>query len=183
MEILLIHLTDIHFTLKTDYTKKIALFVRAILSEVGKTQKLFFIISGDIANMGKHEEYEVAQKFLSVSKTLLTGERPNLEINYIIVPGNHDCNFEHDNQLRINAIKNINYQTLGEDSSVTDLCLNTQKDFWNFYSKYQPIPKDQLYYTLKYKYDTVTLNFHCINTAWMSQINEEVGSIFFPVKK
>lgn len=183
MEILFVHLTDIHFSLKTDFTKKAEPFVRAILSEMGKSQKLFFIISGDIANTGKLEEYEVANKFFSVTKTLLKGERPDLEINHIIVPGNHDCNFNYDNQLRVNALKNINYQTLGDDTSVTDLCLKTQNDFWKFYSNYQVIPPDCLYYTVKYQYEGISLNFHCFNTAWMSQINEEVGGIFFPVKK
>lgn len=183
MEITLIHLTDIHFTVKTDLTNKTAMLARAVLCEVKKSDAIYFIISGDIAFSGKENEYKKAKSFLSVLKTLIHGEMPNLKIHYVIVPGNHDCNYVHNTQLRINALKNITYQTLGEDSSVTDLCLTTQDDFWSFYSNFNPIPLDKLYFIIKHEFANINLIFHCVNTSWMSQQNEEVGSIFFPVKK
>jgi hypothetical protein len=183
MEITIVHLTDLHFTQKTDLVKKQEPIVRAILSELNGCDVLYFVISGDIANMGKASEYENASKYLSVIKTLLIGAKPNLKINYIIVPGNHDCNFDYNNQLRSNAVKSINYQTLGEDNSVVNLCLTTQKDFWEFYSNYNPVPTDKLYYIVETSHFDFKINFHCLNTSWMSQVNEEVGGIFFPVKR
>jgi hypothetical protein len=181
MDITIAHLTDIHFTEKTDLTKKIEPLARAIISELGRDTHLFFVISGDIAFSGRKVEYDNASKFFSILKTLINAEKPSIKINLIIVPGNHDCNFDYNSQVRINTIANINYQTFGTDMSVRDIALVTQKDFWEFYSKYNEVPIDKLYYKLSFKLTKIIVNFHCLNTAWMSKLDEEVGSIFFPV--
>ena len=182
MEITILHLTDIHFTVKTDFNKRTEPIARAIISELGKSRILFLVISGDVASSGKKEEYENASKFLSVLKTLLTSSKPGLVLHFIIVPGNHDCNFLYSNQVRSNILSNINYQTYGTDNSVRDIGLETQKDFWEFYKLYNKQPEDKLYYVINYTIDEFIISFHCINTAWMSKINEDVGSLFFPVK-
>lgn len=179
----ILHLTDIHFTEKTTLDNKIERLSRAVINQASEIEKLYIIISGDIAFSGKKEEYNLAKKQLGVIKTLIKGELNKIEIRYIIVPGNHDCNFsKNDSQLRKNSITNINYQTLGNDNSVIELCLSVQSDFWSYYSYYNELPKNKLYYTIKDKIGSKEICFHCLNTAWMSQKNEEVGALFYPVK-
>ncbi len=183
MKIGILHLTDIHFTEKTDLQERIHPFCQALIKEYRGLERLYFIISGDVANMGKKEEYDKAHKFLSVVKQLLCGECKTLQIRYIFVPGNHDCNFQHDSQLRRNVINTISYQSLGTDNSVSDVCLGVQKNFWEFYGLYNPLPEDKLMYQVKDVVGSRSIAFHCINTAWMSQIEEKVGGLFFPVAR
>jgi Calcineurin-like phosphoesterase len=184
MKIGILHLTDIHFTEKTRLDSKMNSFCRALINDLSDIKKVYVIISGDIAFSGKKEEYEQAKKFLSVSKTLITSELKNLEFKYIVVPGNHDCNIaKYDNQLRKNILMNINYQTIGTDNSVIDLCLNVQTDFWDFYKNYNKTPDNKLFYTIEDIVEDRKICFHCMNTAWMSQKDEVVGGLFFPVKK
>src|SRR4051812_3645751 len=103
MKIIFIHLTDIHFSIKTDLNSKLHFFCQACIKDIRGVSKVYFIVSGDIANSGKKEEYDKAKAFLSTVKQLIYGEIPGIEIKFIFVPGNHDCNFEkHDNQLRRN---------------------------------------------------------------------------------
>lgn len=180
MKIALIHLTDIHFTVKSKYEEKIHPFCQAILSVTKGIKQIFFVISGDIANSGKPEEFEVAKKFLSIVRTFL--KEDGQEINYIIVPGNHDCNFDLDTQLRVNAIKNMNYTTLGIDESVINECLKVQDSFWDFYSFYNQVPENKLFYVINHFVGDTKISFYCMNTSWLSEIHEKPGSIFFPVK-
>ena len=183
MKIAIIHITDIHFTIKSNYQTKIHTICQAIISATKGIQNVYFIISGDIAFSGKSEEYEVAKKFLSLIKTLMLQENKGMKIKYIIVPGNHDCNIiDFDTQLRKNAISNMNYQTMGNDRSVIEECLKVQAPFWEFYSYYNSIPEDKLFYTITDEIQNKKISFYCINTAWMSEIDEKVGSVFFPVQ-
>lgn len=184
MKIGIVHLTDIHFTEKTNLDDKMNSLCRAIINDMKGLEKLYCVISGDVAYSGSASEYKEATKFLSVLKTLVSAECINIVFKYIIVPGNHDCNFEkYDNQLRRNALKSINYQSIGEDNSVLDLCLSVQKDFWDFYVQYNPMPDSKMFYRVEDIIENRKVVFHCINSAWVSQENESVGGIFFPTKR
>lgn len=183
MQIALLHLTDIHFTVKTQLGPKLKSLEQTLSNDLYGIQNLYVIISGDIANSGNENEYKLAKTFLGSVKLLITMKYPDMIIKYILVPGNHDCNLEkHDNFLRKNIVQNLNYSTFGSDNSVLNLLLNVQEDFWNFYKNYNPLPDDKLIYQIKDIIDGKTICFHCINTAYMSQRNEVVGGMFFPVK-
>ena len=183
MKIGILHLTDIHFSEKTDLSKKINSFARAIINDFVGTNRIYIVLSGDVAYSGKTIEYEIAWRFLSVVKQLVTAELKECDIKHIIVPGNHDCNFVQETHLRKNTVKGINYESIGDDSSVIDQCLTIQKEFWTFYNKYNETPKDKLYYRIMDTIGGKCIVFHCINTAWVSQLNEVPGSLFFPCKK
>ena len=180
MEIGILHLTDIHFTKQSDLDSKITSLCKVFSNDFAEISKSYLVISGDIANNGKKEEYEKAQKFINKIQTYVS---KNLEIKIILVPGNHDCNFDLDSQVRKNSIQQIDYNMLGDDNSVLETCLSVQKDFWCFYSNFNQIPEDKLSYQVIDDFDNKTICFHCHNTAWMSQKNENPGTLFFPVKR
>lgn len=184
MEIAILHLTDIHFTEKTELGIKLDSFAKVLINDLYGISHLYIVISGDVTNSGTSAEYQKAKSFLVSIKVLVTSKYPELKFKYILVPGNHDCNLEkYDNFLRKSLVQNLNYQTFGSDNSVVDLLLNVQTDFWDFYTQYNLIPNDKLVYQVKDIIDGKTICFHCINTAYMSQRNEVVGGLFFPVKK
>ena len=178
----IIHLSDIHFSIDTSL--KVDLFFNAIRDEFLGCSKIFFVISGDIANTGKASEYEKALDFFTDVAHKLQHRYPDSEIRYIPVPGNHDCNFERDTQLRQNAVNNVDYDSLGNDNSILETCLKVQSDFWDFYGLVcDSLPENKAYYRIKDKIGNKSICFHCFNTAWMSQKKETPSTLFFPVKK
>ena len=183
MEIGILHLTDIHFTEQSDLDSKITSLCKVFSNDFAEISKSYLVISGDIANTGEKKEYEKAQKFINKIQTYVSKSLENLEIKIILVPGNHDCNFDLDSQVRKNSIQRIDYNMLGDDNSVLETCLSVQKDFWCFYSNFNQIPEDKLLYQVIDDFDNKTICFHCHNTAWMSQKNEKPGTLFFPVKR
>src|ERR1700744_37723 len=184
MQPIVIHLTDLHFTAKTEFQKKAASLVQAVASGVPLASPIvFLVLSGDIACSGKREEYARASAFISAVREHLVTELPGAGFHCVLVPGNHDCDFSLDSQLRRNTIAHMGYPTLGNDNSVVSQALCVQAPFWEFYRQYASEPADKLYYRVPYDIDGREIVFHCVNTAWMSSLKEEPGTIFFPVKQ
>jgi len=182
MKIGIIHFTDLHFTVNTKIEDKQTSCLNIINNDLYGVDGIYFVISGDIAYSGKKEEYDSAAKFFNILKQLIE-KQYSLKVKMIIVPGNHDCDFARDTQLRRNSINNMNYSYLGNDNSVIDTCLPVQDQFWEFYKNYNSIPDDKLFYQITDKIGEISICFNCINTSWMSQIHENVGSLFFPVNR
>jgi hypothetical protein len=179
-----IHLTDIHLISDNNkiFERKELIF-RSLKDDFIGVKYIFFVISGDIAFSGNPREYEVAIDFLATLEDLLKKRYPGINLKHIIVPGNHDCNFELDTQIRKNIISRMDYDTIGNDESVFTTCLKIQSDFWAFYNLIQnTITPPKIYYKIEETIDNFELNFHCFNTAWMSQKVEKPGTLFFPIK-
>ncbi len=182
MEILITHLTDIHITEDFDFDLKLASLCKVFTDDSTDIEKAYLVISGDIANKGKKEEYEKATELIYKIKKYVLENNNLLDIRIVLVPGNHDCNFDLDSQIRANSIKGINYKSLGNDDSVLNTCISVQDDYWNFYSNFNKLPNSRLSYQITDAINGKKICFHCHNTAWMSQIKEKTGSLFFPVK-
>ena len=180
----IIHLSDIHFSDgKNLFETKWELLFRALKDDFLNCLFVYIVVSGDIANTGKESEYNIATTYFKKLLEQLEKRYNSTQFNFVFIPGNHDCNFDLDTQARTNIIKNINYETIGNDESVFRMCLKTQSDFWNFYNVFNKVPDNNIYFKI---FDTIVdkkLCFHCFNTAWMSQKNENPGTLFFPVKR
>lgn len=186
MKVLLVHITDIHVKKNTNLDLYTNSFCRTILNQSHDITKIYFIISGDLVFSGKNEEFLIFDKYLNSWKMLINSEKPAIEFKFIIVPGNHDCNFDKNNQIRDKILPLISYEFIGvdnNDDSVINTCLNVQEDFWEYYKKYNEVPKNKLYYILEDKLEKYKLVFHCLNTSWVSSRNETTGSLFLPIKQ
>ena len=137
----IIHLSDLHFSSEADILlKREDLLFQALKDNFLSCTSLYIVISGDIANAGKKEEYEIALNLFSTLEERLKQRYPETKISFIIVPGNHDCDFDLDTQDRINSVRNVNYETIGADQSVIKKCLHVQSEYWNFYSLFDNVP-------------------------------------------
>lgn len=181
MEISILHLTDIHLSEETNLDEKSTALCKVLSHEFTNKDYVFLVISGDIAATGTKQEYEQAGQFIQQIQTHINKTNDGMVLNIVIVPGNHDCNFKYDSQIRKNSIKNVDYKNLGDDYSVIGTCLVVQKDFWEFYQKYGDVPQNKLSYAVSFNKEDLSICFHCQNSSWMSQINEKPGSLFFPV--
>jgi len=180
----IIQLSDIHFSVEINFPEeKLELLFSALKNDFLNCLVVYVVVSGDIANSGKSQEYELALTFFIKLLDLLRKRYSSTQFKFVFVPGNHDCNFDLDTHVRINTIKNVNYETIGNDDSVLQMCLKIQSDFWDFYSLINnDMPNNKIYYRIIDTISDKKLCFHCFNTAWMTQENEKPGTLFFPTK-
>jgi predicted MPP superfamily phosphohydrolase len=183
MKISIVHLTDIHFNDTNNWVDvNISNIIKAITPELQDIKFIFIVVTGDIANRGKTSEYGVSEAFFLKLKESLKRFCGEATIKYIIIPGNHDCNFSYDTQLRKNQLVGMDYKKLGDDNSVIDLCTIVQQEYWKFHEKLIGTPDNKLFFQIREEVAGRTICFNCYNTSWMSEIEEKVGSLFFPIE-
>lgn len=88
MQVLFLHLSDIHLQVNCDYSsEKIRRIVDAVPCEL-PFDCAFLIISGDLADSGSADEYHVAKRLID---DLICGFRSKgIKPAILFVPGNHD---------------------------------------------------------------------------------------------
>jgi len=173
----LIHISDIHFTRDTNLENRFESLADRVKRETKEGDKLVLVITGDIAQSGNIEEYAVAKKHIEIIQN-----KVDSELELVMVPGNHDCNFENQKAVRKALIKEPNYDDLGCDSSVSDICLTVQNEFYEFYNMFDKDYKNNMYYIKKYEEASIKISFICLNTSWMSSREEKPGTMFYPIK-
>ena len=126
-------MSDFHFQSDED---KIFEKVNAIVDAIGyklskKSEMLFMVINGDIANKGLIDEYKVAGEFFDKVNTGLNTRFPELSIQYIFSPGNHDCDFSGIDLRTRKEIVEANFQ----DTDSMKIKLRNYYEFTNSYEK------------------------------------------------
>lgn len=183
MKIGIIQLSDIHISSEKDLiiTNK-DLLIKSCKSKLNECTKLIMVITGDIANSGKEEEYKIAYEFLKSIENEIKKEATYVNsFDYAIVPGNHDCNFTS------NPVRDIILQTQSQKDNIdhddiVNMCISPQENFWSFYTKLcgKEI-KPSISFEIKIP---LTLNsnlcFHCYNSSLYSSIKETPGSLVIP---
>lgn len=181
MNLFIIHLSDIHFKIKDNYIfSKRQSLLDFLTCEIGKTDEVLFLISGDISSSGKIEEYVVAEEYFSFLYESLKSN--SIKVNFFIVPGNHDCNFEiQDEDVRLSltdSIKSLNFEKT-KSGVINELC-KVQKNFIELRKvlpcNYDMTFSDELLTSFKKK----NISIHCFNTAWCSKKHEDPGTLYFP---
>lgn len=188
MKLLFLHLSDIHFQ-GTKSGNPVLLRTEQIAGAVGsllvKPEVCFVVVSGDIALSGKAKEYVFAEQFFNdLSEKLKVRLHPS-QTHLIVIPGNHDCNFEHQTSLREIVLQDVSRRQF--DSLVIETCVQVQSDFWDFVSKIHQNsqlkkPEAKAYRTWSITVKDVTVQFNLLNTALLSRVNEQQGSLLFPLE-
>src|SRR5665647_621595 len=115
--------------------KKIPLIYKAIQNYTLDVDEIFIAVTGDLAYSGKALEYvEALDFFVSIRDDL--EKYSNKKINIILVPGNHDCNFDIKTPFRDLFIKDVFQQDLNNDLSFSEEqieeCCKIQQDYFSF---------------------------------------------------
>lgn len=185
MEIGILHLTDLHIAKESDFWQnRASKIVSAIRNDFHSCAKIFIVCTGDIVFSGKEEEYKIALKFLSALKSLINQILNGIcHETIIIVPGNHDCDFSNEQQIRKLLVENLSYENIGTDQSVIDSIITVQNNFFNFVTEINGVcPQNKLAYEYSIDLEDIQVSFTCLNTAWCSRLNETVGGLFYPVE-
>lgn len=189
MNILILHLSDIHF--KSDRRKnKILERANSIVSVISRAaasaRSCFIVISGDIAFSGEVNQYEQASELILVLKGALTEASPGIEVHVIVVPGNHDCNFSASSGTRTFILENLGLKDADSinEGVVRDMTA-VQDAFFTFAAEVESASPleglQRLFYERRFDVDGFAISFHCLNAAWMSQLHEPQGQMIFPI--
>ena len=187
MKLTILHLSDIHIRNSGDFVLTRAKNISESMYKYrSSADSILLLLSGDVAFSGKEDEYILAEKFINEIVSNISGEtkRP---VHIIVVPGNHDCNFDDHSSVRNAVLTNL--ANLNEDSIDDDIikeCLSVQKNFIDFRDRISTIcntGNDLLWSQYVIEVNDKTILIDCLNMAWMSQINECQGTINFPLKR
>jgi hypothetical protein len=185
MKTLILHISDIH--LREGHSNpsipKFKFVAQAVQNEEPDLAGIIVVVSGDLAYGGQHKEYDMAKECLdTLSRELM--ERTKVDdIQFVFVPGNHDCDFTGNQKIRtltIDAIRN------GEepDEEMLECCCKPQLEFTRFRNEYptgKPHCEESLLHWEYYvKLGGFRIELRCFNTAWMSQMHEQQGALHIP---
>lgn len=187
MKVLLVHLSDIHVKSGDDHVLdkagKIANAVRNLEHELAAC---FLVISGDSAFSGAEEEYWAVLGLLQELKdSLISYLRTDAEVRFVVVPGNHDCDFRIANEVRDTLVDAVEREpaTVPKESLVRE-CTAVQDTFFEYKEQLdedQEGKGDRLYYEYRFEVGGHKVLFRCYNTAWLSRLEEKQGQLLYPV--
>lgn len=174
MELLFVHLTDIHVQDDNDLdvlltrTDSLAGAICKHITEPENTT-VFMCVTGDFAFSGQENQYTVAGMFLEEINSTISGRFPRVSINPIFVPGNHDCDFMSDcatmrETILASPLLNVT------DSAQLKMCTSIQKCFFDFAKewevKYQAMScaDDKVLTVNEFnnEKENIHLKFHCM---------------------
>ena len=186
MKILIIHLSDIHIKKENNSIFKKIDKIKNVFNDVDIiANQIFLVVSGDIVFSGGSNEYNIASDFFDIFIKNVK-EVLNIDVNCIIIPGNHDCDFT----IKEKNVREILSQEINSkgsaiiDTEVINICCKVQENFCQFYKKYHNgnklIFNDKLLRIYKFLSNGYAIYFNCFNTSWISHKNEKPGNLFFP---
>ncbi|MBK7490848.1 MAG: metallophosphoesterase, partial [Nitrosomonas sp.] len=186
MTVIVLHLSDIHIkTAKDPILQRGGEIASTIFSSLSSASHVFIVVSGDIAFSGEASEYEYTNHFFTQIKEAIQKER-NCPINFILTPGNHDCDFKKNTAARKTLVESMEKQESPEvDESIIRICTNIQNDFFAFREALEScsdVADDLLWRTSRFQVEGKILEFDCLNISWVSKLNEESGRLYFPIK-
>ncbi len=186
MTIAILHLSDIHIATKSNpvltNADRIAETLNQFLPELSAVA---IAVTGDIAQSGKKEEYEIARNFINRIISSIKHQK-EVQIQVYLSPGNHDCDFDGDQEARLAVINNVANKVGAIPASYITEGTRVQENFMKFREEYEnpaPIFSDQLWTTYSLETDGKTILFDALNASWMSTRKEQQGGLLFPFER
>jgi hypothetical protein len=187
LKIAILHLSDIHLRNKGNSVfEKIESIGNAVKSELYGVDELIVLISGDLAFSGKAIEYELGMTLIEGIKDSISKHR-DINIKTIIIPGNHDCDFQINKSVRSVLLQSVqNNQTELSHDIITEIS-KPQENYFIFEDLYEEnaslIFKDKLFKQYEFLFGENKIVFNCLNTAWVSELHEQPSKMIFPLEK
>lgn len=188
MKLLIIHISDIHLKNQVNgASEKFKTIAQAVQNVETGIDGLAVVVSGDVAWSGMEEEYAVAKSDFESLQSALLEKTKVREVKFVFIPGNHDCNFNGDSSARDTIIQGIRKGTNAPiGSSILNVCCEVQTQFFNFSDSFSTAistrSDSRIYFENEWKIGIRSLMFRCYNTAWLSQLKEQQGGLYFPLK-
>lgn len=187
MTAVILHLSDLHIKNASDPILKRAKEIAACtFFSLPSASAVFIVVSGDIAYSGLSEQYLLSATFLNNLQAHIESEA-NIPVHFLIAPGNHDCDFIKDNATRKLLVKMMTDTSEPEvDDSVILGCTVVQDSFFSFRDAIESdanAQDDRLWRTRHFTVEGKEIVFDSLNISWLSQLSEEQGRLYFPLKR
>jgi GTPase SAR1 family protein len=185
MQFGILHLSDIHLKHeeKNSILDKLDSIVLPLKIKLRSISHLFLLVSGDSAYSGRAEEYTIAESLLNQIVTRIHQMNDALPVNVIVAPGNHDCFFQDDDNIRPLVLTDIQNSLIIKPDYKT-VVLQPQIHYREFERKYSSdyiIASNEFIKVYAFPLsDQLNLHFAVMNSAWMSSKHEKPGSLLFP---
>jgi UDP-2,3-diacylglucosamine pyrophosphatase LpxH len=191
VKLLILHVSDIHLSTKrypeNHILERAPLILAAVRSmfltkeEVGAVAML---VAGDIAFAGRRDEYDLTLPFFKTIQQGLAEEFPGSQHRAFFLPGNHDCDFERDDQARQKLIAEPDMGSLA-DGSIIDVATSLQDEFFDFCQRFSdgdhsPKGLERLYAEHELIVAGKRVVFRMLNSAWLSR-KQESRSLMLPI--
>ena len=186
MKIAIVHISDMHLKSTSDVGfKRLEKLANMISYSRAAEEELLILVTGDIANTGGANEYKVASAFFRKLLTSLNLEIGTPRSPIVLIPGNHDCDFQDLGDLRQILLDQIHDQleNIEVGGETVKAILQVQKNFFEFNTEITGIDiptSEQLFFRRKLEFGDHKLELRCFNSAWLSSLHESVGSLVFP---
>lgn len=181
MDFTIIHLTDIHLKSNNkdnNVIEKLDALKKACCSPIVSGSSVTIAISGDVAFSGKETEYENAIDFLTQVSDYISIQKKTT-VNFAIVPGNHDCDFDLSKSARDTLQPNISNSSKIDDS-FTQILTEVQKNYRTFCDLLDSSLNNDIICKKEITFNNNKILFLLVNTAWMSILCEVPGKLIIP---
>lgn len=186
MSYYVIHLSDLH--IGPEKKKYLDAYVEklhaGINSRCKRNSDVFIVTTGDIINRGLKESYDLAFDMFTKLSELL--KKDNINCHFIKIPGNHDCDFSKENNVRSALLKTIETNVSIIDDSVVNNVTQIQEEYFSFHNRLiKERAGGNLFWSNQIQVNGSTVTFNCLNTAWCSSIDESktrYGRLYYPIE-
>ncbi|MGB0870231.1 MAG: metallophosphoesterase [Flavobacteriales bacterium] len=183
MKIGILHLSDLHIKDET-LIDRVETLVKSVEYDVKQISHLYITLSGDIANFGRKNEFDIAKIIITNLVKKLKEKQTMLNVYIVSVPGNHDCCFDNVKKTRKSILNDCKTDIIDEEDYFID-AMAVQSNFWDFTNEITDFKEKN---KVSYKYEfrphlDFKVSFHCYNTSWLTEINEKQGSLIVPENK
>lgn len=183
MKVAIIQMSDLHIASGIDkIVTNASKLARSVSAIVNTCQKVVVVITGDIIDKGKTDNYAYAKQMLVEFRNEIEKEAKLESWDYVFVPGNHDVDFSMPSDLRNLVVEKCVSTGVLDSEIFTQELLKPQAKFWEFYSEFAG---DAATNQISYKKivpinEQTNIEFHCYNTALFSTIDEKPQSLLMP---
>jgi len=199
MRLLLIHLSDLHITGPQDAILTRAHAITEAVQNLDYSLDLcVIVVTGDLSFSGQEEQYIHAWEFLLKLKDLLSSKLSNkregttIPVRFVVIPGNHDCDFNDLGGARNLVLDGVlTDPNQVKDDSVVAICTKVQSTFFEFLGTFAHDGLkegtaigcsygNKLYYEYHFEENGNSVRFMCCNTPWLSRLREIQGQLYYP---
>lgn len=179
MELKILHLSDLHFSKKTDeQDNKFNNLINTLVEVNSHNSFDYIFVTGDIIYQGHTEYFPIATQYFNELFSKLHFDRKKI----FFVPGNHDSNFSIneniENDVR-NILKNAKFYEIQdkekENQKILDKIKQRQSEYFSFIEKLEVVGQNLPF--CEYKSDDVSIIG--INSSVFSAKEEHRNQIYF----